>query len=102
MQSFTQVWAARKRLQQAIAGTALGSLCELGACKDTSNPDQNATCSRSSIVQFATGPKISMGHVLGAEKEFFLIRGAEADDATGRPRRWNPVNPCPRGVPGVA
>ena len=22
-----------------------------------------------------------MGHVLGAEKEFFLIRGAEADDA---------------------
>ena len=25
-----------------------------------------------------------MGHVLGAEKEFFLIRGAEADDATGQ------------------
>jgi hypothetical protein len=24
-----------------------------------------------------------MGHVLGAEKGFFLIRGAEADEATG-------------------
>ena len=42
-----------------------------------------------------------MGHVLGAEKLNFLIRGAEADEATGRPRRFNPVNPCPRGLPGV-
>ena len=42
-----------------------------------------------------------MGHVLGAGKGI-LIRGAEADDATGRPRRLNPVNPCPGGVPGVA
>ena len=42
-----------------------------------------------------------MGHVLGAEKGNFLIRGAEADDATGRPRWFNPVNPCPRGLPGV-
>ena len=32
-----------------------------------------------------------MGHVLGAEKGIFLIRGAEADEATGRPRRFNPV-----------
>ena len=32
-------------------------------------------CSRLSIVRFATGPKRSMGHVLGAEKLNFLIRG---------------------------
>ena len=43
-----------------------------------------------------------MGHVLGAEEDFFLIRGAEADDATGRLRRFNPVNPCQIGLPGVA
>ena len=43
-----------------------------------------------------------MGHVLGAEKLNFLIRGAEADEATGRPRRLNPVNPRQLGVPGVA
>ena len=35
----------------------------------------NATYSRLSIVQFANGPKRSMGHVLGAKKDFFLIRG---------------------------
>jgi len=28
-----------------------------------------------------------MGHVPGAKKSNFLFRGAEADDATGRPRR---------------
>ena len=43
-----------------------------------------------------------MGQVLGAEKGIFLIRGAEVDEATGRPRQLNPVNPCPRGLPGVA
>ena len=32
-------------------------------------------CSRLSSVRFAHGPKRSMGHVLGAEKGFFLIRG---------------------------
>ena len=41
---------------------------------------RNATCSRLSIVRFANGPKRSMGHVLGAKKEFFLIRG-----------RWRPT-----------
>ena len=40
-------------------------------------------CSRLSTVRFATGPKRSMGHFLGAEKIIFLIRGAEADEATG-------------------
>ena len=43
-----------------------------------------------------------MGDVMGAEKGIFLIRGAEADEATGRPRRLNPVNPCQTGLPGVA
>ena len=38
------------------------------------------TCSRLSIVPFATGPKRSMGHVLGGEKFNFLIR--DIDDAT--------------------
>ena len=37
----------------------------------------------------------------GRKKKFFNSR-AKADEATGRPRRLNPVNPCPRGVPGVA
>ena len=43
-----------------------------------------------------------MGHVLGGKKSTFLFRGPEADEATGRPHRWNPVNPRRRGVPGVA
>ena len=32
-------------------------------------------CSRLSILQFANGPQRSMGHVPGAEKGNFLIRG---------------------------
>ena len=36
-------------------------------------------CSCSSIVPFATGPKRSMGHLLGGEKLIFLIR--DKDDA---------------------
>ena len=47
---------------------------ELAACKDTSK-NSNAACSRLSIVRFAHGPNRSMGHVLGAEKDLFLIRG---------------------------
>ena len=35
---------------------------------------------RLSIIPFATGPKRSMGHFLGAKKIFFLIR--DIDDAT--------------------
>ena len=42
-----------------------------------------------------------MGHFLGVEKRLFLIRGAEAAVTTGQPRRLNPVDPCPRGLPGV-
>ena len=50
---------------------------ELGE-RHTSFGIQDATCSRLSIIQFATGPKRSMGQVLGAETGIFLIR---ADDA---------------------
>ena len=38
----------------------------------------------------------------GGRKTFFLIRGAQAADATRRPRQWNPVNLWPRGLPGIA
>ena len=34
----------------------------------------DAPCSRLSIVLFDTGPKRSMGHLLGLEKNNFLIR----------------------------
>ena len=43
--------------------------------RDTSRQSLNAACSRLSTVRFAHGPKRSMGHVLGAEKGNFLIRG---------------------------
>ena len=43
-----------------------------------------------------------MGHLLGGEKGNFLIRGRGAATVQWRPRQWNPVNPCQRGVPGVA
>ena len=42
-----------------------------------------------------------MGHLLKAKKDNFLFRGAEADEATGRPRQFN-VNPWSWGLPGVA
>ena len=38
-----------------------------------------------STVRFATGPKRSMGHVLGAEKEFFLIRDIDGPKGSGAP-----------------
>ena len=53
----------------------LGANCELAACKTLAIIRENATCSRSSTVRFATGPKRSMGHLLGAKKLNFLIRG---------------------------
>ena len=43
-----------------------------------------------------------MGHVLGAEKRIFLIRGRRCLPGPCRLRRWNPVNPCQIGLPGVA
>jgi hypothetical protein len=47
---------------------------ELAACK-TLACDQKRACSCSSTVRLASGPKRSMGHVLGGEKGIFLIRG---------------------------
>ena len=43
-----------------------------------------------------------MVHVLGAKKGIFLIRGRRRTMGPWRPRRWNPVNPCQIGLPGVA
>ena len=58
--------------------TAIGCVAhELRASgpKDTLASNSKRACSRLSILQFANGPKISMGHVLGAKKGNFLIRG---------------------------
>ena len=49
------------------------------ACGDILAHNRSTTCRCLSILRFATGPKRSMGHVLGAKKGIFLIRG---DDAT--------------------
>ena len=38
----------------------------------------------------------------GPKKAFFFNRHRRWPWSTGRPRRWNPVNPRRRGVPGVA
>ena len=51
---------------------------DLACRKDTSKQNSERTCSRLSIARFANGPKRSMGHVLGAEKGIFLIRGVDA------------------------
>ena len=80
----------------------LHGAASLAPGKDTSKQRRNAACSRLSIVQFATGPKRSMGHVLGAKKLIFLIRGRRWRHGQWRPRRLNPVNPCQTGLPGVA
>ena len=47
----------------------------LAACKTLASKTRNAACSRLSTVRFANGSKRSMGHLLGAEKGIFLIRG---------------------------
>ena len=49
----------------------------------------SAPCSRMSILQFANGPKISMGHLLGAEKCSFLVR-----DIDGPTMAAAPVESC--------
>ena len=45
------------------------AVCEVGFLNR-----RNAACSCPSIVQFATGPKISMGHVPGAKNSFAVRR----------------------------
>ena len=56
---------------------------ELAACKTLATRKRKR--SRMSTVQFANGPTRSMGHVLGAEKDFFLIRGRGRPTATAAP-----------------
>ncbi len=66
----TQHKAARNK---ALALLAL--LRQLAACKTLASMPRkgaNAPCSYLSIVQFATGPKRSMGHFLGGEKCIFF------------------------------
>ena len=65
---------ARHRTQKLLGRV------ELAACSDTSKASSERVFIRLSVVRFANGRKRSMGHFLGAEKEFFLIRGR------GRPR----------------
>jgi len=74
---------------------------QLAGCK-TLAARGNKMCSRLSTVQFANGPKRSMGHVLGAKKDIFFNSRPRAPYGLWRPRRLNPVNPCPRGLPGAA
>ena len=89
-------------LKWRTGGLELERPIRLAVCKTLASSQSERACSRLSIIPFANGRKRSMGHVMGVEKGIFLIRGAEADEATGRPRRFNPVNPCQTGLPGVA
>ncbi len=62
----------------------MAGILTLAACK-TLESKLDAACSRLSILQFASGPKRSMGDLLGAKKKvdyIFLIR--EIDDAAKR------------------
>ena len=47
----------------------------IASCKILASKTRSAACSCLSVLQFANGPKRSMGHVLGAKKGIFLIRG---------------------------
>ena len=51
-----------------------------GACRFCSEPIVTGLRTGLASVRFATGPKRSMGHFLGAENRIFLIR--DIDDAT--------------------
>ena len=70
---------------------------ELAACKDTSLQNRTAACSCSSIHPFDTGPKRSMGHLLGGEKIIFLIR-----DIDGPAMAAAPVESCQDRGPEVS
>ena len=52
----------------------LRSFLPLAASRHTSKQRANAACSCSSTAQFANGPKISMGHFLGAKNSFAVRR----------------------------
>ena len=79
---------------RSVAGTATGlEVTALGyrgwrmnstlAASKTLASELERTCSRLSTVRFATGPKTSMGHVLGAEKGIFSIRGDDGAPVHG-------------------
>ena len=55
---------------------------QLAACKTLAKKSK-ASRSRLSIAQFANGPKRSMGHVLGAKRNNFLIRDTDDDAVAG-------------------
>ena len=68
-----------------------------GACRFCSEPIVTGLRTGLASVRFATGPKRSMGHFLGAEKEIFLSR--DIDDAT---RAGASVESCRFVVPEVS
>ena len=79
----------------------LGPIFEFGEYVSGFQMCENAACSRLSIVQFATGPKRSMGHVPGAEKDFFLIRGRGCPAVYGGRTSGNLSIPGPEVSPGA-
>ena len=72
MHSDAKIAAQLQRFDRLQPETPRGLKSDL-ACHDTLALER--TCSRLSTVPFATGPKRTMGHVPGAEKGIFLIRG---------------------------
>ena len=72
MHSDAKIAAQLQRFDRLQPETPRGLKSDL-ACHDTLALER--TCSRLSTVPFAKSPKRSMGHVLGAETIFFLIRG---------------------------
>ena len=87
-----------KASQSLTAQACLKGRCGLGERHTRLNKMRRRCLS---TVRFATGPKRPMVHVLGGEKDFFLIRGRDPRHGPRRPRQFNPVNPRRRGVPGV-
>ena len=91
--------SADGRLQQGCEGVELQlpQAPQASACKDTSKK-RSADASRLGILLLATGPKRSIGHLLGGEKNLVAILTVPP----GGPRRWNPVDLRPGGLSGVA
>ena len=97
----------RKRELRMKLGTDLESTNALYRTRESSGPrdakpvqlhcSRDATCSRLSIVRFDTGPKRSMGHLLGGEKIIFLIR-----DIDGPAMAAAPVESCQDRGPEVS
>ena len=73
--------------------------CQLAACKILANSER---------MQSSDGPSVRYwskeinGTLTGGLKKLFFNSRCGGGRGTGRPRRLNPVNPCPEGLPGVA